>query len=171
MRIDFAEKGPAWTAAAPSVSPCFMTGLVDAMKVFLKMSVTTWLAGAAAVIGVQAVLFLPSTGHAAVVAIGCGSASDDSVHGDSRCNGSTQLLGAWFAEKIGWQKVFWIRVFELRIAGRGGVVLAAIQADIREVFEAATFDAAVFGTIAKDDVAGAGDTCVAVGIVQGIGIA
>jgi hypothetical protein len=62
-------------------------------------------------------------------------------------------------------------VIELGIAGGCGVMLAAIQADIREVFEAATFDAAVFGAIAEDDVASAENACVAVGVVEGIRIA
>jgi hypothetical protein len=64
-----------------------------------------------------------------------------------------------------------ISVVELGIAGGGGVVLAAIEGDAGEVLEAATFDAAVFGAIAEDDVASAENACVAVGVVEGIRIA
>ena len=50
-------------------------------------------------------------------------------------------------------------------------MLAAIEGDAGEVLQAATFDAAVFGAIAKDHVATADNTRVAIGVEEGIGIA
>ena len=98
------------------------------------------------------------------------SCQKDGSH-DSRRNGSTDIARACFTMKIGLQEMLCIGVVQLGIAGGGGVMLAAIQADIWEVLEPSTFDAAVFRAIAKDDVASADDACVAIGVEKGIGIA
>ena len=89
----------------------------------------------------------------------------------SRSDSTTDILVARFAVEVGRQEVFRIGTFKKSIACGCGVVLAAVEGDAGEVLEAATFDAAVFGTIAKDDVASAENACVAVGIVEGIRIA
>ena len=73
--------------------------------------------------------------------------------------------------KIGLQEMLCIGKVELGIAGGCGVVPGAVKADAGEVPEASTFNAAIFRAIAKDDVATADDARVAIGVVEGIGVA
>jgi hypothetical protein len=89
---------------------------------------------------------------------------DWGFHHGSGNDGSAQLFSARFAVDVGGQEVFLIGVVEF------GIVPGAIEAGAGEVLEAATFDAAVFGTIAEDHGAAAEGACVAVGVVECIGI-
>lgn len=64
-----------------------------------------------------------------------------------------------------------IGMFKLGISGGGGVAPGAIQTDVGKIFETSTFHAAIFRTIAKDHVAAADDSRIAVGEMHGIAIA
>lgn len=80
-------------------------------------------------------------------------------------------LSTRFALEVSFEEMRGIGVIQAGIRRRSGVRFGSIPGQARKVFNAPPPNTAFFGPVSEDDVASAEHTGIAVGVVQGVGIA
>ena len=84
---------------------------------------------------------------------------------------AARRLGTRFALEVGFEEMRSIGVIQAGIRRGSGVRFGGIPSQTRKVFNAPPPNTAFFGPVTEDDVASAEHTGIAVGVVQGVGIA